>query len=321
MDPHLGARAQQIPQAVRNHDAVVEGVADHRHQTGDDVEIELDVEQRQQSQRHDGIVDHRDKDADGLTPLEAKRQIGRDGEGGDQHRQHPLLEQLGAHLRADDGGAQQLDRHAQLLGQHGGKLGGLPGQFVRWQLDQPLAGDTGRAELHRACQRGGEHGVELMGLLEGLDMKLQQGATGKVEAEGKAVDQQHGDARYCQYDRGPQADITPAGQPHGNNHSQHSSLLGLPAPGWRPHPDVPWHCGGNVSDPVRPTGHIHGRRRCRIRSSGGGSPRYTFSVRSLLRPHRGLMMARVPQIPVTMLEISPRMRVMEKPCSGPEPME
>jgi hypothetical protein len=32
------------------------------------------------------------------------------------------------------------------------------------------------------------------------------------------------------------------------------------------------------------------------------------------------MMARVPQMPVTMLEMSPRIRVMEKPCSGPEPM-
>ena len=31
-------------------------------------------------------------------------------------------------------------------------------------------------------------------------------------------------------------------------------------------------------------------------------------------------MARVPQMPVIMLESKPRIRVMEKPCSGPEPM-
>ncbi len=47
---------------------------------------------------------------------------------------------------------------------------------------------------------------------------------------------------------------------------------------------------------------------------------HTLSSLALLLPHRGLMMARVPQIPVTMLEMRPRIRVMEKPCSGPEPM-
>ena len=98
VDPHLGARAEQVPQAVGDDDAVVEGVADHRHQTGDDVEVELDVEQRQQPQRHQAVVQHRHQDADGLAPLEAHRQVGGDGQRGYQYRQHPLLEQLGAHL-------------------------------------------------------------------------------------------------------------------------------------------------------------------------------------------------------------------------------
>ncbi len=67
-------------------------VADHRHQTGDDVEVELDVEQRQQPQRHQTVVQHRHQDADGLAPLEAPPGRRR-WQAGHQHRQHPLLEQ------------------------------------------------------------------------------------------------------------------------------------------------------------------------------------------------------------------------------------
>ena len=63
---------------VRYHDAVVQRVADNRHQRGDDSQVNLDMEQREDAHRNDHVVRQSDNDPGGKTPLETETNVHQD---------------------------------------------------------------------------------------------------------------------------------------------------------------------------------------------------------------------------------------------------
>src|SRR5699024_8526578 len=94
--------AEGFTNTVRYHDTVVKRVTDNRHQRCDNGQVNLAMEYRQNTQRHDNVVRQRNTNPCRQSPLKAKTYVHKDRQQRRHQRHRTGLRKVCPHARTDE---------------------------------------------------------------------------------------------------------------------------------------------------------------------------------------------------------------------------